>query len=78
MIPRCKYTLETKARRYVWPSNPNIIYVKSIHKNGVIDQENTKRFTEIKISDREYNIQDNSDIAHKEVKNGCNTKNYQY
>ena len=74
MIPRFRYILEPKARRYVWPINPNKKYIKSIHKNGVIDQENTKRFSERKCADREYHIQDNYEIADKDVKNCYNTK----
>ena len=43
-------------------------------KNGVIDQVKCKkRFMEIKWIYRQYHVQDNYDVAHKDVKIYCNT-----
>ena len=41
------------------------------------NKENTKkRFMEIKWTDRQYHVQDNSDVEHKYVKNYCNTNQF--
>ena len=49
------------------------------HKNGVIDQgKYTKIPNEIKWTDREYNVQDNADVAQKYVKMYCNITNSQH
>ena len=37
-----------------------------------------KRASEIKWTDREYHVQDNTDVSHKYVKMYCNIKNYQH
>ena len=47
---------------------------KEHHQNGVIGQvEYKKRFSEIKWTDRDYHVQDNTDVAHKNVKIYCDT-----
>ena len=47
---------------------------KKYHKDGTIDQgKNKKRFTEIKWTDRQYHVQDNSSIEHQDVRMYCNT-----
>ena len=52
---------------------------KEHHKNGVIDQVKLKkRFMEIKWTDRQHHVQDNTNVAHKYVKIYCNTKNYHF
>ena len=43
----------------------------------VIDQvKYSKRYSKIKWTDREYHIKDNADVAHKDVKNYCDTKQF--
>ena len=43
-------------------------------KHGVIDQgKYKKRSSKRKFTDREYHVQDNADVTHKEVKMYCNT-----
>ena len=43
-------------------------------ENGVIDQgKYKKQFMERKWTDRQYHVQDNSDVAHQDVKMYCNT-----
>ena len=45
-------------------------------KHGVIDQgKDRKRSSEIEWTDREYHVQDDADVAHKDVKIYCD--NYQ-
>ena len=42
---------------------------KDDHKHGVIDQrENRKRASKRKLIDREYHVQYNDDVSHKDVK----------
>ena len=36
-------------------------------------KENNKMFMEIKWTDRKYNVQDNADVEHNDVKMYCNT-----
>ena len=46
-------------------------------KNGFIDQvKYKKRSSEIKWTDRQYHVQDNSYVAHKEVKMYCNKNQF--
>ena len=50
---------------------------KEHRKNGVIDQgKYRKRASKRKCTDREYHIKDNADVAHKDVKNYCDTKQF--
>ena len=45
-----------------------------IRKHGVIDQgKYRKRDSKRKWTDREYHVQDNADVAHKDVKMYCDT-----
>ena len=47
---------------------------KEHRKNGVIDQEKyRKRVSKRKSTDREYHVQDNADVPHKDVKMYCDT-----
>ena len=48
---------------------------KNHRKDGVIDQ-GKKKFTERKWTDREYHVQDNADVEHKDVKMYCNTNQF--
>ena len=42
---------------------------KQHRKNGVSDQgKNNKRFMEIKQADRQYNVKDNDDVTHQDVR----------
>ena len=51
---------------------------KEHQKNGFIDKgKYIKRASERKYTDREYRVKDNSDVAHKKVKNYCNTNQFQ-
>ena len=46
-------------------------------KNGVIDQGKYKKlFMEIKWTDRQYHVQDNSAVSHKDVRMYCNTNQF--
>ena len=46
-------------------------------KHGFIDQgKYIKRASKIKCADREYHVQDNSDVAHKDVKMYCDTNQF--
>ena len=46
-------------------------------KNGVIDQcKNNKTFMERKLIVRQYHVQDNYDVAHKDVRMYCNTNQF--
>ena len=50
---------------------------KEHHKHGVIDHgKYRKRSRKIKWTDREYHVQDNSDVAHKDVKIYCDTNQF--
>ena len=50
---------------------------KEHRKNGVFDQgKYTKRFMEIKWTDRKYLVQDNADVTHKDVKINSNTNKF--
>ena len=47
------------------------------HKLGFIDQgKYRKRSSKIKWIDREYHVQDNADVAHKDVKIYCDTNQF--
>ena len=47
---------------------------KEHRKNGVIGQgKYNKRLTEQKWTDRQYHVQDNYDVSHKDVRMYCNT-----
>ena len=47
---------------------------KEHRKHGVIDQgKYRKRASKRKRTDREYHVQDNFDVAHKDVKMYCDT-----
>ena len=48
-----------------------------ICKHGVIDQgKDIKRACKIKWTEREYHVQDNADVAHKDVKIYCDTNQF--
>ena len=50
---------------------------KEHRKHRVIDQwENRKRASKRKCTDREYHVQNNADVAHKDVKIYCDTKQF--
>ena len=50
---------------------------KEHRKNGVFDQgKNNERFMEIKLTYRQYYVQDNSDFAHQDVRIYCNTNQF--
>ena len=58
-------------------TNPKNIYLRSIRKHGVIDQgKYRKRSAKIKCTDRDYHVQDNADVAQKDVKIYCETKQF--
>ena len=47
---------------------------KEHRKDGVFDQaKNNKEFVEIKCTDRQYHVQDNNDVEHKDVRMYYNT-----
>ena len=47
---------------------------KDDRKHGVIDQGgDRKRASKRKWTDREYHVQDNADVAHKDMKMYCDT-----
>ena len=53
----------------VYKINPKNIYLRSIRKHGFIDQENYRKITsKRKRTDRDYHVQDNADVAQKDVK----------
>ena len=50
---------------------------KDDRKHGVIDQGKDRKISsKIKCTDIEYHVQDNADIAHKDVKNYCDTNQF--
>ena len=50
---------------------------KEHHKHGVIDQGKYRKIaSKRKWTDREYHVQDNSDVAHKDVKIYCDTNQF--
>ena len=50
---------------------------KDDRKHGVIDQvKYRKRSSKIKWTDREYHVQDNADVAHKDVEIYCDTNQF--
>ena len=50
---------------------------KEHRKNGVIDQgKNNRQFMERKWTYRQYHVQDNVNVAHKDVKIYCNTNQF--
>ena len=50
---------------------------KEQRKNGVINQGKYSQISnKRKIRDREYHVQDNADIAHKDVKMYCDTNQF--
>ena len=52
---------------------------KEHRKHGVIDQvKHSKIASKRKCVDREYHVQDNSDVAHKEVKMYCDKINSEH
>ena len=53
-------------------------YLKKEHrKTGVIDQgKYKKRFMKRKWTDRQYHVQDNSGVAHQDVRMYCNTNQF--
>ena len=51
--------------------------IKEHRENGVFGQgKNNKRFMEIKWTDRQYHVQDNSDVAHQDVRIYFNTNKF--
>ena len=58
----------------VWLKNPQKQMSKEHCKHGVIDQgKDRKRAIKRKWTDREYHVQDNTDVSHKYVKMYCYT-----
>ena len=53
-------------------------YISKEHrKHGVINQENIEKISsKIKWTDREYNVQDNADVAYKDMKMYCDTNQF--
>ena len=50
---------------------------KEHHKNGIFDQrKNNELFMERKWINRYYHVQDNADVAHKDVRMYCNTNQF--
>ena len=76
LIPRCKCTLATK----IWCKFSKGISTppeKEHRKNCVFDQvKNNKRFMERKWTDRQYHVQDNTDVVHQDVRIYCNTNKF--
>ena len=65
--------LHTKKMMSVWLNNSNF-FSKEHRKHGVTDQvKYRKRSSKRKCIDREYHVQDNADVAHKDVKMYCDT-----
>ena len=60
----------------VWLNNYKNIYLRIIRKYGVIDHGNIGKETLKKWTDREYHVQDNDDVAHKDVKMYCDTNQF--
>ena len=61
----------------VWLNNSKNICLKMISKNRVIDKgKDIKRASKRKWTDREYHVQDNADISHKDVKMYCDTNQF--
>ena len=61
----------------VWLNNSKKNLSKDDRKHGVIDQgENRKRTIKRKWTEREYHVQDNSDVAHKYLKIYCDTNQF--
>ena len=51
--------------------------IKEHIKYGVFDQgKNNKRFMERKCIDRQYHVQNNSDVSHQHVRMYCNTNQF--
>ena len=74
LINRFECILAHKNTMLVWLNNPKKICLKSIRKYGVIDQGKYRKISsKIKFTDRKYYVQDNPDVAHKEVKIYYNT-----
>ena len=46
------------------------------HKNGVFDRKKKKRFMERKWTNIQYHVQDNSDVAHQDVRMYCNANQF--
>ena len=44
----------------------------------LIKENLKKRFMKIKLTDRNYRVQDNAEVEHKDVKNYCNTNQFQF
>ena len=67
----------TKKMTSVWINNSKNICLKSIRKNGVVDQGKYRKISsERKCTDREYHVQDNTAVAHKYVKMYCDTNQF--
>ena len=62
----------------VWLNNSRKNMSKEHCKHGVLDQgKYRKRASKIKRTDREYHVQDNDDVAHKDAKLYCDTNQTQ-
>ena len=58
----------------VWLNNSQKHLSKEHQKHGVIDQgKYSKRSSKRKLTDREYHVQDNADVAHKYFRMFCDT-----
>ena len=68
MQPKKDVNLATEFQK-----NPSI----DARKHGVIDQGKDRKISrKIKLTDREYHLQDSSDVAHKDVKIYCDTNQF--
>ena len=66
----------TQKRMSVWLKNSKKISNDDC-KHVVIDQgKDIKRASKIKCTDREYHVQDNADVAQKDVKMYCDTNQF--
>ena len=46
------------------------------HKHGVIDQAKLKSASKVKWAEKEYNVHEDADFAHKYVRILCNTNKF--
>ena len=64
----------TKKMMSVWINNPKIICLRMIVNMASLIRENTGEYpVKEKITYIEYHVQDNADVAHKDVKMHCDT-----
>ena len=82
LIHRFSCILPHKTTMLAWPNNSHKHLSKEHRKHGVIDQGKYRKIsTKIKWTDREYHVQYNADVTHKDVKIYCdktNDQNYHF